>query len=591
MGYSTQGSGHACDITSVQLKREDMLKMKCTQLERQVNMLQAALQSRSQLTAEVENILSELTHSLILLAKKTAEHPQKPKEAATDLMAYSQQMLSRLSRLKRQTSLSQARSAVHSAGPDQPFCSDGSTHCQLPFFSAPGSFLEQPSNNISVTDLCQGRGVLLANQTRTQQLESELAGLAPKLSSLTVLLWTTVLPAISLVNPEAATRLQVEVAETAEATAQAANALTPLSVLLPSQGLLFGKAACHTVCQGAAVKVAGQESGVWSGSAAASPSQDQGKGATACTVPSAKQLLAQLPAFAVRDRPAAIQVLSDLLDRLKMHQGMQQQNMLSLEKELHYLRSLHASQAQHVGRIFSVADAALTELEPTTAVATVAAADALRKVLQAQEQLTNHCSEASLTQLIAVVRDTSPELQRACWLLVTQQETYKSQVKEALNAVKMNTMNAWQAANTVAVALATRGVHTDRVSGVIGPCALALYALNYSRIPFMTALTALFGYNLSEQLPGPYYVWALSLAAALYYNYGSYWFTAGVSLLALWKFFKKGGVVNALTSLATVGVSAYVAYHDATNLWVMILVSAQIAWSGIRTLLGGSGIA
>ena len=58
-------------------------------------------------------------------------------------------------------------------------------------------------------DLCQGRGVLLANQTRTQQLESELAGLAPKLSSLTVLLWTTVLPAISLVNPEAATRLQV----------------------------------------------------------------------------------------------------------------------------------------------------------------------------------------------------------------------------------------------------------------------------------------------------------------------------------------------------------------------------------------------
>ena len=38
------GSGHVCDVTSVQLKREDLLKMKCTQLERQVNMLQAALQ-------------------------------------------------------------------------------------------------------------------------------------------------------------------------------------------------------------------------------------------------------------------------------------------------------------------------------------------------------------------------------------------------------------------------------------------------------------------------------------------------------------------------------------------------------------------
>lgn len=86
-------------------------------------------------------------------------------------------------------------------------------------------------------------------------------------------------------------------------------------------------------------------------------------------------------------------------------------------------------QAQHVGRIFSVADAALTELEPTTAVATVAAADALRKVLQAQEQLVNRCSETSLTQLIAVLRDTSPELQQACWLLVTQQEIYKSQAR------------------------------------------------------------------------------------------------------------------------------------------------------------------
>ena len=76
-----------------------------------------------------------------------------------------------------------------------------------------------------------------------------------------------------------------------------------------------------------------------------------------------------------------------------------------------------------------MADAALSELEPSTAAATVAAADALREVLQAQEQLTNRCSEASLTQVIAVLRDTSPELQRACWLLVTQQESYKSQAR------------------------------------------------------------------------------------------------------------------------------------------------------------------
>ena len=76
-----------------------------------------------------------------------------------------------------------------------------------------------------------------------------------------------------------------------------------------------------------------------------------------------------------------------------------------------------------------MADTALSEVELTTAVATVAAADALRKVLQAQEQLVNRCSETSLTQLIAVLRDTSPELQQARWLLVTQQETYKSQAR------------------------------------------------------------------------------------------------------------------------------------------------------------------
>jgi hypothetical protein len=38
------GSGQASDISPVQLKREDLLKMKCIQLERQVNMLQTALE-------------------------------------------------------------------------------------------------------------------------------------------------------------------------------------------------------------------------------------------------------------------------------------------------------------------------------------------------------------------------------------------------------------------------------------------------------------------------------------------------------------------------------------------------------------------
>ena len=79
--------------------------------------------------------------------------------------------------------------------------------------------------------------------------------------------------------------------------------------------------------------------------------------------------------------------------------------------------------------MFSVADDTLSELDPSMTEATLAAADALRKVLEAQEQLDSHCSEAYLKQLIAVVRETSPELQQACWLLVSQQEAYKSQVR------------------------------------------------------------------------------------------------------------------------------------------------------------------
>ena len=79
--------------------------------------------------------------------------------------------------------------------------------------------------------------------------------------------------------------------------------------------------------------------------------------------------------------------------------------------------------------MFSAADDTLSELDPAVAEATLAAADALRRVLEAQGQLNSHRSEVSLKQLIAVLRETSPELQQACWLLVSQQEAYKSQAR------------------------------------------------------------------------------------------------------------------------------------------------------------------
>ena len=87
-------------------------------------------------------------------------------------------------------------------------------------------------------------------------------------------------------------------------------------------------------------------------------------------------------------------------------------------------------------------------------------------------------------------------------------------------------------------------------------------------------------------LQGPYYVWAITLAGALYCGYGSWWYTAGVSILALWNLFERRGLTNAVASIGTLAVSGYVAYHEATAKWVMVLMSAQIAWSCMRTVLG-----
>lgn len=80
-------------------------------------------------------------------------------------------------------------------------------------------------------------------------------------------------------------------------------------------------------------------------------------------------------------------------------------------------------------KIFSVAQDTLHELQPATAAATVKSAEALRNVLEAQERLSSHPSEATLKQIVAILKEAAPDLQQACWLLVSQQEELKSQVR------------------------------------------------------------------------------------------------------------------------------------------------------------------
>ena len=94
-------------------------------------------------------------------------------------------------------------------------------------------------------------------------------------------------------------------------------------------------------------------------------------------------------------------------------------------------------QAQHVGKIFSAAQDALHELQPATAVATIQSAEALRKVLEAEQQLRSRPSEAALKQVITELKEAAPDLQQACWLLVSQQEEVKSQVRTHHSSVSM----------------------------------------------------------------------------------------------------------------------------------------------------------
>lgn len=70
-------------------------------------------------------------------------------------------------------------------------------------------------------------------------------------------------------------RLQVEVAETAEAVSQSAHALTQLAILLPSHTALFGVAALHSAHREGALRSARQHSKAWLDASSPSPPEVQ----------------------------------------------------------------------------------------------------------------------------------------------------------------------------------------------------------------------------------------------------------------------------------------------------------------------------
>lgn len=66
--------------------------------------------------------------------------------------------------------------------------------------------------------------------------------------------------------------------------------------------------------------------------------------------------------------------------------------------------------------------------QPGSIEASVAAADTLHKVLEAHADLQADPTEAALKQFLALLQQAAPQLQEACWLLVTQHKSVRSEV-------------------------------------------------------------------------------------------------------------------------------------------------------------------
>lgn len=94
-------------------------------------------------------------------------------------------------------------------------------------------------------------------------------------------------------------------------------------------------------------------------------------------------------------------------------------------------------QAHHVNDLYSVVDAAVQQLEPSNIESSLAAAEALRGVLEAQQTLQANPTEAALKQLLAVLKQAGEQLRQACWLLVTQHQTAKDEVNITLFTLLM----------------------------------------------------------------------------------------------------------------------------------------------------------
>ncbi|KAK9807804.1 hypothetical protein WJX72_009863 [[Myrmecia] bisecta] len=200
------------------LSREQMLKLHNVQLERQLLKADGELRARQEVAAAANTVLAELQQRLQQALPRDADAGGDLERmvAADELLKLRQWAADTM------TSLKQVRRAAHTvdAAPHEASMSPnaetqgtmGTVAWEIPFLStAGGGNVFMPAGATpTVTGICRGEGVLLADPAKVQQLEAQLGALAPQLAALCESLQSTLLPALPSLCPPLAARLKVD---------------------------------------------------------------------------------------------------------------------------------------------------------------------------------------------------------------------------------------------------------------------------------------------------------------------------------------------------------------------------------------------
>jgi hypothetical protein len=123
----------------------------------------------------------------------------------------------------------------------------------------------------------------------------------------------------------------------------------------------------------------------------------------------------------------------------------------------------------------------------------------------------------------------------------------------------------------------------DKVGTIMAPAVLASRVVLH-QVDTLTLVVGAVGWFLSYELPGlPFYGWIATLAAAIYYGYGTQWVVAAYAFGTLARMLN--GLDNAsdkkmpVVSVPVLAVSAFAWFQGYKSLWVCSLAVGEVARS------------